>query len=171
MWRNQRVEDVDWLRQFSTQFLSTTRDSMDRAHAKLEAQPGVIDVLVSIWYGRFGVVNTRSLGFGYVGGLELLKLVYLRIDHGLGTIFKKSSERSTYFVGFVSDERTNTNENKTLQFVKGLMIELQRALAPLPPMGFTTAVEASKQMKMADQTIIQRKVATSPATPPYKRPG
>ncbi|KAI5677742.1 hypothetical protein M9H77_08692 [Catharanthus roseus] len=50
---------------------------MDRARAKLEARPGcsssqhhwmeldfgLIDILVSTWYGRFGVVDTRSSGF------------------------------------------------------------------------------------------------------------
>ncbi|KAI5653467.1 hypothetical protein M9H77_30654 [Catharanthus roseus] len=37
----------------------------------------------------------------------------------------------------------DTDENKTRQFVKGLRVELQRTLAPLPPMGFTAAVEAA----------------------------
>ncbi|KAI5680189.1 hypothetical protein M9H77_01416 [Catharanthus roseus] len=37
----------------------------------------------------------------------------------------------------------HTDENKTRQFVKGLRVELQRALAPLPPMGFAAAVEAA----------------------------
>ncbi|KAI5668511.1 hypothetical protein M9H77_18364 [Catharanthus roseus] len=90
-----------------------------------------------------------------VGGLELQKLVQFSADHRLGMIFKKSSKRSRYLIGFASDERT---------------VELQRALAPLSLMGFAAVVEAATQMEMADQTVIQRKVATGLAAPPYKRP-
>lgn len=43
----------------------------------------------------------------------------------------------------------DTDENKTRQFVKGLRVELQRALAPLPPMGFAAAVEAATRTEMA----------------------
>ncbi|KAI5657018.1 hypothetical protein M9H77_25811 [Catharanthus roseus] len=65
----------------------------------------------------------------------------------------------------------DTDENKTRQFVKGLRVKLQRALAPLPPIGFAAAVEAATQTEMADQAIIQRKTAIGSATAPYKRPG
>ncbi|KAI5676446.1 hypothetical protein M9H77_07396 [Catharanthus roseus] len=65
----------------------------------------------------------------------------------------------------------DTDENKTRQFVKGLRVELQRALAPLPPMGFAATVEAATQTEMADQAVIQRKTAIGSATAPYKRPG
>ncbi|KAI5656930.1 hypothetical protein M9H77_25723 [Catharanthus roseus] len=65
----------------------------------------------------------------------------------------------------------DTDENKTRQFVKGLRVELQRALAPLPPMGFAAAVEAATRTEMADQAVIQRKTAIGSATAPYKRPG
>ncbi|KAI5640302.1 hypothetical protein M9H77_00179 [Catharanthus roseus] len=37
--------------------------------------------------------------------------------------------------------------------------KLQRALAPLPPMGFTVVVEAATRTEMADQVVIQRKIA------------
>lgn len=50
-------------------------------------------------------------------------------------------------------------------------MELQRALAPLPPMGFAAIVEAATQKEMADQTVIQRKMNASPATPFFKRVG
>ncbi|KAI5654864.1 hypothetical protein M9H77_32051 [Catharanthus roseus] len=36
----------------------------------------------------------------------------------------------------------------------GLRVELQRALAPLPPMGFAAAVEAATRTEMADQAVI-----------------
>ncbi|KAI5657699.1 hypothetical protein M9H77_26492 [Catharanthus roseus] len=65
----------------------------------------------------------------------------------------------------------DTDENKTRQFVKGLRVELQRALAPLPPMGFAVAVEAATRTEMADQAVIQRKTTIGSATAPYKRPG
>ncbi|KAI5657773.1 hypothetical protein M9H77_26566 [Catharanthus roseus] len=65
----------------------------------------------------------------------------------------------------------DTDENKTRQFVKGLRVELQRALAPLPPIGFAAAVEAATRIEMADQAVIQRKTAIGSATAPYKRPG
>ncbi|KAI5654409.1 hypothetical protein M9H77_31596 [Catharanthus roseus] len=54
------------------------------------------------------------------------------------------------------------------QFVKGLRVELQRALAPLPPMGFAAAVEAAMRTEMADQVVIQRKTAIGSAMAPYK---
>ncbi|KAI5671179.1 hypothetical protein M9H77_11543 [Catharanthus roseus] len=65
----------------------------------------------------------------------------------------------------------DTDENKTRQFVKGLRVELQRALAPLPPMGFAAAVEAATRTEMTDEAVIQRKTAIGSATAPYKRPG
>ncbi|KAI5654410.1 hypothetical protein M9H77_31597 [Catharanthus roseus] len=40
-----------------------------------------------------------------IGVLELPKHGYLRINHGLGTIFKKNSKRSIYLDGFMSNER------------------------------------------------------------------
>ncbi|KAI5652346.1 hypothetical protein M9H77_29533 [Catharanthus roseus] len=39
-----------------------------------------------------------------IGGLELPKLGHLRINHGLGTIFKKNSKKNTYLVRFLSNE-------------------------------------------------------------------
>ncbi|KAI5649933.1 hypothetical protein M9H77_35938 [Catharanthus roseus] len=65
----------------------------------------------------------------------------------------------------------DSDENKTQQFVKGLRVELQRALALLPPMGFAAAVEAATQIEMVDQAVIQRKTAIGLAATPYKRPG
>lgn len=45
-------------------------------------------------------------------------------------------------------------------------MELQRTLAPLPPMGFAAVVEAATRTEMADQAVTQRKVAIgSVATP------
>ncbi|KAI5678258.1 hypothetical protein M9H77_09208 [Catharanthus roseus] len=73
--------------------------------------------------------------------------------------------------GMAKDWLIDTDENKTRQFVKGLRIELQWELAPLPPMGFAAAVEAATQIEMADQAVIQRKTAIGSATTPYKRPG
>ncbi|KAI5671528.1 hypothetical protein M9H77_11892 [Catharanthus roseus] len=92
-----------------------------------------------------------------IDGLELSKLGHLRINYGPVTLFKKNSKRNTYLVGFMSNGRTsfNTDENKTRQFVKGLRVELQRALAPLPPMGFAAA----------------RKTTIRSAATSYKRPG
>ncbi|KAI5676177.1 hypothetical protein M9H77_07127 [Catharanthus roseus] len=58
-----------------------------------------------------------------------------------------------------------------VQFVKGLRVELQRALAPLPPMGFVAAIEAATWTEMADQAVIQRKIAIGSAATPYKRLG
>ncbi|KAI5677733.1 hypothetical protein M9H77_08683 [Catharanthus roseus] len=63
------------------------------------------------------------------------------------------------------------NENKMRQFVKGLTVELQRALVPLPPMGFAATVEATTQTEMVDQAVIQRKTTIGSATTPYKCPG
>ncbi|KAI5659238.1 hypothetical protein M9H77_28031 [Catharanthus roseus] len=34
------IDERDWLRRFISQFLGTTRDSLDRAHVELESQPG-----------------------------------------------------------------------------------------------------------------------------------
>ncbi|KAI5678579.1 hypothetical protein M9H77_09529 [Catharanthus roseus] len=73
--------------------------------------------------------------------------------------------------GMAKDWLIDTDENKTRQFVKGLRVELQRALAPLPPMGFAAAVEAATRIEMADQAVIQRKTTIGSATAPYKRPG
>ncbi|KAI5668214.1 hypothetical protein M9H77_18067 [Catharanthus roseus] len=56
------------------------------------------------------------------------------------------------------------------QFVKGLRVELLRALAPLPVMGFAVAVEATTRTEMVDQAVTQRKVVVGSATTPYKRP-
>ncbi|KAI5663829.1 hypothetical protein M9H77_23152 [Catharanthus roseus] len=68
-------------------------------------------------------------------------------------IFKKNSKRNTYLVGLAKYclRLIDTDENKTRQFVKRLRVELQRALAPLPSMGFVATVEAATQMVMADQ--------------------
>ncbi|KAI5662337.1 hypothetical protein M9H77_21660 [Catharanthus roseus] len=113
---------------------------------------------------------------------------HLRTNIGPGTIFKKNSKRSTYLVGFgnltVAQYTAkfnrlakyclrliDTDENKTRQFMKALRVELQRALAPLPPMGFAAAVEAATRTEMADQEVIQRKTAFGSATTPYKHPG
>ncbi|KAI5682846.1 hypothetical protein M9H77_04074 [Catharanthus roseus] len=65
----------------------------------------------------------------------------------------------------------DTDENKTRQFVKGLKVELQRALAPLPPMGFAAAVEAATRTEMANQAVIQMKTVIGSPVTPYKRPG
>lgn len=62
-------------------------------------------------------------------------------------------------------------ENKTCHFVKGLRVELQRALAPFPPIGFASIVEVATRTEWADQAFIQRKMATSPAIPSYKHIG
>ncbi|KAI5664531.1 hypothetical protein M9H77_23854 [Catharanthus roseus] len=64
----------------------------------------------------------------------------------------------------------DTDANKTRQFVKRLRVELQWALALLPPMGFTVAVQATTQTEMADQAVIQRKTTVGSATTPYKHP-
>ncbi|KAI5663202.1 hypothetical protein M9H77_22525 [Catharanthus roseus] len=61
-----------------------------------------------------------------------------------------------------------TDENKMRQFVKGLRVELQRALALLPPMGFVAAVEVATWTEMSDQVVIQRKTAICSAATPYK---
>ncbi|KAI5682483.1 hypothetical protein M9H77_03711 [Catharanthus roseus] len=175
MWREQGIEGVG----DSSPSSLALSETVDRARAELEAQSGEIDVLVGTLYGSFMIMNTRSMGFR-IDGLELPKLVHFRTNHGLGTIFKKSSKWSTYPVrsratrGRVSITKArliDTDENKTRQFVKGLKVELQQALAPLPPMRFAAAVEAVTRMGMADQTVIQRKVATGPVARPYKRPG
>ncbi|KAI5681131.1 hypothetical protein M9H77_02358 [Catharanthus roseus] len=65
----------------------------------------------------------------------------------------------------------DTDENKTRQFVKELRVELQQALAPLPPMGFAAVVKAATRIEMADQAVIQRKIAIGSTATPYKRPG
>ncbi|KAI5653593.1 hypothetical protein M9H77_30780 [Catharanthus roseus] len=52
-----------------------------------------------------------------------------------------------------------------------LRVELQRALAPLPPMRFAAVVEAATMTEMADQAVTQRKAAIGSAAIPYKRPG
>ncbi|KAI5663637.1 hypothetical protein M9H77_22960 [Catharanthus roseus] len=54
------------------------------------------------------------------------------------------------------------------QFVKGLRVELQRALAPLPPMGFAAAVEVATRIEMTVQAVIQRKTTIGLAATPYK---
>ncbi|KAI5681969.1 hypothetical protein M9H77_03197 [Catharanthus roseus] len=65
----------------------------------------------------------------------------------------------------------DTDENKTRQFVKGLRVELQRALVTLPVMGFAAAIEAATRTEMADQAVTQRKAAIGSAATPYKRHG
>ncbi|KAI5681397.1 hypothetical protein M9H77_02624 [Catharanthus roseus] len=102
--------------------------------------------------------------------LRALKLGHSRTNYGPGTIFKKYSEKSTYLGGFgnftVAQYTTKFNrltkyhlrlididEKKMGQFVKGLRVELQRALTPLPPMGFAAAVEATTRTKMVDQVV------------------
>ncbi|KAI5657938.1 hypothetical protein M9H77_26731 [Catharanthus roseus] len=72
---------------------------------------------------------------------------------------------------FLKFRPRNTDENKTRQFVKGLRVELQRALAPFPPMGFAATVEATTRIEMADQAVIERKTAIGSAATTYKRPG
>ncbi|KAI5653736.1 hypothetical protein M9H77_30923 [Catharanthus roseus] len=59
----------------------------------------------------------------------------------------------------------------TAKFNRLAKVELQRALAPLPPMGFAAAVEAVTRTEMADQAVIQRKTIIGSATAPYKHPG
>ncbi|KAI5673731.1 hypothetical protein M9H77_14095 [Catharanthus roseus] len=107
--------------------------------------------------------------------LEQLNDIYdnLKYEDGLRVTFAAFRLRgmakdwlAKYCLRFI-----DTDENKTRQFVKGLRVELQRALAPLPPMGFATAVEAAARTEMADQAVIQRKTAIGSATAPYKRPG
>ncbi|KAI5661775.1 hypothetical protein M9H77_21098 [Catharanthus roseus] len=106
-----------------------------------------------------------------IGGLELPKLGHLRPNHGPGTIFKKNSKKNTYLVGFVNNERMNTDENKTRRFVKGLRVELQRALAPLPPMGFAAVVEAATGIEMADQARSRGEQRTGNEGLPTLTPG
>ncbi|KAI5673073.1 hypothetical protein M9H77_13437 [Catharanthus roseus] len=60
------------------------------------------------------------------GGLELPKLGHSGTNHGPGTISKNNSKRR-------------------------LRAQLQRALAPLPPMGFAATIEAATSMEMVDR--------------------
>ncbi|KAI5682321.1 hypothetical protein M9H77_03549 [Catharanthus roseus] len=89
--------------------------------------------------------------------LELPNLGHSRTNHGPGTIFKKDlgkiAQYTTKFNRLAKYclRLTNTDENKTQQFVKGLKVELQWALEPLPPMGFVAAFEAATRTEMADQ--------------------
>lgn len=52
----------------------------------------------------------------------------------------------------------DSEENKTQQFIKELRVELQRALAPLPPMGFAVAVEAATRTKIKNKAVKQMEV-------------
>ncbi|KAI5653130.1 hypothetical protein M9H77_30317 [Catharanthus roseus] len=65
----------------------------------------------------------------------------------------------------------DTEENKTRQFINGLKVELQLSLALLRLMGFMAMVEAAIRIEMADQTVVQRKMATGLVAPSYKCPG
>ncbi|KAI5681770.1 hypothetical protein M9H77_02998 [Catharanthus roseus] len=51
-----------------------------------------------------------------------------------------------------------------------LKVELQRALAPLPPMGFASLVEAVTRTEIADQAVTQRKavIGSRPGQGPWK---
>ncbi|KAI5660233.1 hypothetical protein M9H77_29026 [Catharanthus roseus] len=53
----------------------------------------------------YGDVEQEIKEWQRISGLELPKHGHLRTNHGPGTIFKKNSKRSTYLVGFVSNER------------------------------------------------------------------
>ncbi|KAI5664475.1 hypothetical protein M9H77_23798 [Catharanthus roseus] len=97
----------------------------------------------------FVVFNTME--WQRIGSLEFSKLGYSRTNYGPGMISKKNSKRSTY--------------------LSGLRAELQWTLAPLPPMGFTAAVEAVTRTKMADRAVTQWNAAIGSATTSYKRPG
>ncbi|KAI5676884.1 hypothetical protein M9H77_07834 [Catharanthus roseus] len=50
----------------------------------------------------------------------------------------------------------DTEEYKTRQVVKGLRMELQNVLAPLPPMSFAATVEAATRIEIANQMAKQR---------------
>lgn len=47
----------------------------------------------------------------------------------------------------------DTEEQKTRQFLKGVRVELQRALAPLPPMSFAATVEVATRTEIAYQMV------------------
>ncbi|KAI5666302.1 hypothetical protein M9H77_16155 [Catharanthus roseus] len=60
------IHEQDWLRRFLAQFLSIARDSIDRARAELEYQPGcfgVSGVLVGTWHSSLRIVDMRSPSF------------------------------------------------------------------------------------------------------------
>ncbi|KAI5678047.1 hypothetical protein M9H77_08997 [Catharanthus roseus] len=59
----------------------------------------------------------------------------------------------------------------TPEFVKGLQVDLQRALAPLPPTSFAATVKAATRAEIGDQMAKQRMVATNASFHPHKRPG
>ncbi|KAI5663061.1 hypothetical protein M9H77_22384 [Catharanthus roseus] len=70
-------------------------------------------------------------------------------------------------------ENTPRPEQGTHTLMKNFMarimeVELRRALAPLPPMGFAAVVEATIRTEMADQAVIQRKADIGSAATPYK---
>ncbi|KAI5663144.1 hypothetical protein M9H77_22467 [Catharanthus roseus] len=64
-----------------------------------------------------------------------------------------------------------TEEHKTRQFVKGLRVDLQHALAPLPPTSFAATVEAATRIEIADQMAKQRTVAMNTSFYSHKQPG
>lgn len=63
----------------------------------------------------------------------------------------------------------NTEENKTRQFIKGLRGELQRALAPLPPMTYALAVEAATRTENHDIALKELKPTQSEQISEKKR--
>ncbi|KAI5651004.1 hypothetical protein M9H77_37009 [Catharanthus roseus] len=137
------INERDWLRQFIAQFLGTTRDSVDRARDELESRPGGSGSHI----GTFWFLETCQV-------------------HNLPTVRTRLCQKILKIDSLNLRERPLLIQNKL-----HTKVELQRALAPLPPMGFAAAVEAATQTEMADQAVIQRKTAIGSATAPYKRPG
>ncbi|KAI5648809.1 hypothetical protein M9H77_34814 [Catharanthus roseus] len=136
------IHERDWLRQFLAQLLSTTRDSVDRACAELESRPGCS----GSQRHQADIYQLRGLlVLDLSGSLETCQVHDLII-------------RTRLYLKVFKTDSLNP-------------VELQRALAPFPPMRFAAAVEAATRTEIVDQVVIQRKTVTGSAATPYKCPG
>ncbi|KAI5667539.1 hypothetical protein M9H77_17392 [Catharanthus roseus] len=143
----------------------TIRDSVDRACVELESRPGgsgsrhpQVEQLEPIRENKPRPEQATHTFYGEVEQEMKVELFLKQLNDIYDTLKYKDALRLIH-----------TDENKTQQFVKGLRVELQRGLAPLPPKGFAAAVEAATRTEMVDQASIQTKVAIGSAATPYKR--
>ncbi|KAI5671299.1 hypothetical protein M9H77_11663 [Catharanthus roseus] len=175
---------------FVAQFLGTTRDSMDRARDKLGSWPGCSSSQCPQAENMSGSQSPNHADEAVSESSQNRQSKPMRdatprpeqathkiIENFMVKIIElletsMATRRNERVPATGADEALERFlKFRPPEFYREVEVELQRALALLPPMGFTAAVEAATRTEMADQAIIERKIAIGSTAAPYKRPG
>ncbi|KAI5663393.1 hypothetical protein M9H77_22716 [Catharanthus roseus] len=179
-----------WCKWFIAQFLGTTRDSVDRACDKLESRPGCSSSQCPQAENMSGSQSPNHADEAVSESSqnrqpEPMRDATPRPKQATHKIIENFMIKMTELLETSMATRRNkqvlaTRADEALErflkfrpseFYGEVEVELQRALAPLPPMGFAAAVEAGKRTEMANEAVIQRKTTFGSAATPYKHLG